>query len=286
MSSYTYSGSRTDLCLLQTAYVAGGSHHSTSLGEIPALDSPCMVRQYNLKMARRRRTLFSRVMSWFIWYAVISRCAVVAAAEDDDHDDDDDHDNDDDFSHCKGHIDFIKDGICDFPNNNVACEYDGGDCCECTCQENLENECGEHGNGYVCLDPEADCLVATPTPTWSSFAPTASPTGVRFPDCPEIGIVQFIGDGRCDDHNNHPECGYDGGDCCPCTCGDSFACGVNGYLCIDPDVPFDCHETDSPTPAPYGTSSASSGSGSYPTYPRGPIDYTQCTGYTEYIGDG
>lgn len=37
---------------------------------------------------------------------------------------------------------------------------------------------------------------------------------------------------------NTPECGYDGGDCCECTCEDGlpYACGVkDDYHCRDPD---------------------------------------------------
>ncbi|CAN0299983.1 unnamed protein product [Ascophyllum nodosum] len=42
-------------------------------------------------------------------------------------------------------------------------------------------------------------------------------------------------DGYCDSLYNSAECGYDGGDCCECTCVDGFfhECGSNGYDCID-----------------------------------------------------
>ena len=32
------------------------------------------------------------------------------------------------------------------------------------------------------------------------------------------GAVENIGNGQCDAALNVPSCGYDGGDCCPCTC--------------------------------------------------------------------
>ena len=37
--------------------------------------------------------------------------------------------------------------------------YDGGDCCECTCDPTAEYECGHglHG-GYSCVDPSASCF--------------------------------------------------------------------------------------------------------------------------------
>ncbi len=47
------------------------------------------------------------------------------------------------------------------------------------------------------------------------------------------GTIADIGNGRCDAALNIPSCGFDGGDCCPCTCSDG-----NGYSCSDND--FDC----------------------------------------------
>lgn len=40
----------------------------------------------------------------------------------------------------------------------------------------------------------------------------------------------------CDSYSNIPECGYDGGDCCECTCVTSeYECGSgDGYNCLDP----------------------------------------------------
>ena len=50
------------------------------------------------------------------------------------------------------------------------------------------------------------------------------------------GVVGNIGDGYCHEVNNTPDCGYDGGDCCICTCVDSMACTSLGFNCIDPDA--------------------------------------------------
>ncbi len=47
------------------------------------------------------------------------------------------------------------------------------------------------------------------------------------------GTVADIGNGRCDTALNVPACGFDGGDCCPCTCSDGPT-----YSCSDSDV--DC----------------------------------------------
>ncbi|CAM9903213.1 unnamed protein product [Ectocarpus sp. 8 AP-2014] len=59
-----------------------------------------------------------------------------------------------------------------------------------------------------------------------------------------------IGDGYCQLQNNNAECGYDGGDCCECTCvnpsddDDNRRCSSDGsgFACIDPDAP--CVEND------------------------------------------
>lgn len=62
-----------------------------------------------------------------------------------------------------------------------------------------------------------------------------------FPDCRTI-FVKNIGDGSCELVLNNEECGYDGGDCCACTCVDGLevACGSIAYECIDPSVSSDC----------------------------------------------
>ncbi|CAN0145175.1 unnamed protein product, partial [Ectocarpus sp. 12 AP-2014] len=43
----------------------------------------------------------------------------------------------------------VGDGYCDAENNNETCLYDGGDCCECTCDTDAT---------YPCGTPEYDCL--------------------------------------------------------------------------------------------------------------------------------
>ena len=51
---------------------------------------------------------------------------------------------------------WIGDGLCDTNNNNADCgNYDGGDCCECTCTDG-SFDCG-FGGGFNCLDPNANC---------------------------------------------------------------------------------------------------------------------------------
>ncbi|CAN0547179.1 unnamed protein product, partial [Laminaria digitata] len=43
--------------------------------------------------------------------------------------------------------------------------------------------------------------------------------------------LDWLNDGYCDPENNNLDCGYDGGDCCVCTCVDSpiYDCGSNDF---------------------------------------------------------
>eukprot|EP00299_Pterocystis_sp_00344_P000471 c10126_g4_i2.p1 GENE.c10126_g4_i2~~c10126_g4_i2.p1 ORF type:complete len:1160 (-),score=371.89 c10126_g4_i2:73-3552(-) len=102
-------------------------------------------------------------------------------------------------------FDWLGDGWCDSETNIPDCGFDGGDCCEGSC-ESSAYECGVHG--YDCVDPEWNCL----HPEWN-------------------------GDGWCDEENNIPGCDYDGGDCCLITCESAeYDCGENGYHCRNPDI--------------------------------------------------
>ena len=51
---------------------------------------------------------------------------------------------------CSGDIDSIGDGKCNSKNNNEECDYDGGDCCMCSCIQGVE-DCSS--NAFDCLDP-------------------------------------------------------------------------------------------------------------------------------------
>ncbi|CAM9431050.1 unnamed protein product, partial [Hapterophycus canaliculatus] len=53
-----------------------------------------------------------------------------------------------------------------------------------------------------------------------------------------------IGNGFCDPENNIEECGYDGGDCCSCTC-ESLGVWDDDYAC-SADVGFDCKDEAAP----------------------------------------
>lgn len=145
------------------------------------------------------------------------------------------------YSNCNGSTSFIGDAICDITLNNEDCGYDGGDCCECTCIDTVENSCGS-GTGFFCTDPNvpSNCSTTTnPTPS-----PTPAPEVDPYADCE--GYLPHLQDGYCDSDLNVAECGWDGGDCCVCTCLEDLTheCGQigDGFDCKDPDAPTDCNE--------------------------------------------
>jgi len=143
---------------------------------------------------------------------------------------------------------WITDAICDDVNNNEICDYDGGDCCECTCtdiihtSESYEStyttECGY----FDCKDPEAPCQSQTCVDAFpegcsfmsmfntDSFDSNICQTGkCEVEECcidlcgSKGGVSDWISDGYCDHVNNIPECDKDGGDCCECTCSFDFS---------------------------------------------------------------
>ena len=133
------------------------------------------------------------------------------------------------FENCTGLVEYIADGRCHDTNNNENCLYDGGDCCPCSCMDGLQYECGS--NGFYCID-EA-CIDPSIVST--------------FPDCP--GSLLDLGNGECNGYNNLPECGYDGGDCCVCTCIDNTACTFD-FECIDPGAAgAEMYDCEMPPPA-------------------------------------
>lgn len=137
------------------------------------------------------------------------------------------------YPDCPGNAAYIGDGYCDmvaFDNNVESCGYDGGDCCACTCVDGPHHACGSYRGFLYCSDPYCLGLIAG-----------------EYPDCTD-GMLGWIGNGRCEPSNNNPQCGYDGGDCCPCTCnsGNFLKCGMAGFDCLDPDAPDDFYDCEEP----------------------------------------
>lgn len=85
-------------------------------------------------------------------------------------------------STCTGIVAYISDGDCDRSNNNVGCEYDGGDCCSCTCVDSNHYTCGVRG--YDCQDPTVsdECVEES-----SSYTAPSDEEDISF------GIIMTIG---------------------------------------------------------------------------------------------
>lgn len=100
------------------------------------------------------------------------------------------------YGNCtNGTVADIGNGRCDEANNNPHCGFDGGDCCSCTCADTLL---------YSCSDSDFDCVYpACPEPAVTSDDEICD------------GYADWSGDGYCDEINNTPSCGYDGGDVSP-----------------------------------------------------------------------
>ncbi len=102
-------------------------------------------------------------------------------------------------------------------------------CCECSCTDGSDYDCGY--NGYSCQDPVC------------SFDPVVI---AEYHDC--TGDWELIGDGICAAVNNNAACGYDGGDCCLCSCSGP-ACGSTAFDCLDPDAGDGFFNCGTPPPA-------------------------------------
>ena len=93
--------------------------------------------------------------------------------------------------------DWKGDAYCDDINNNVGCNFDGGDCC------------GANVSTYYCT--ACLCLEEDGTTPSGNGGTTTSPTITTTSGACNQG---WIGDDYCDDINNNVGCNFDGGDCC------------------------------------------------------------------------
>ena len=90
-------------------------------------------------------------------------------------------------------------------NLSPASDFDGGDCCECTCVSTVGYACGDVGHGgFACVDPNARCSEDDDfkAPPDSKDQDQEGSFSFFFP-C----LEDFIGDGDCDAANNNEECG-------------------------------------------------------------------------------
>ncbi|CAN0443611.1 unnamed protein product [Pylaiella littoralis] len=113
----------------------------------------------------------------------------------------------------EGNLIYIQDAICDEVNNYAQCGYDGGDCCPSTCILSDNSYCPEDNS--LCADPSAVDF------GWPGYE-----------NC--TGYLPRTGNGLCYMGNNNAECGYDGGDCCECSCVPGRFLCVDRFNCLDP----------------------------------------------------
>lgn len=76
---------------------------------------------------------------------------------------------------------------------------------------------------------------------WNYSSTYSSVDPALYPNC--SGIFSWINDSICDERNNNPACGYDGGDCCVCTASHQFL--PARVTCLDPSAGqalYDCRE--------------------------------------------
>lgn len=84
--------------------------------------------------------------------------------------------------------------------------------------------------------------------------------------------------------------GFDGGDCCSCTCihGTKWQCGANAFNCVDPDASCSTEAEDNTPTNNDGTSSNNAGDGEVDgdREESGLERYPECvSGSADFIGD-
>ena len=93
---------------------------------------------------------------------------------------------------------WIGDNICDGPEyNNENCNWDGGDCCPCSC-----TNC--YANVHSCLDPGYFDICGPGTLSYSLDIEACNSSG---------GYSEGVENGYCEIDNYTEECNYDGSDC-------------------------------------------------------------------------
>ena len=101
---------------------------------------------------------------------------------------------------------WIEDGYCDDINNNIDCDYDGGDCCG-------PNRNTQYCSVCQCLE-NVTTTSSTNIPTSNSSIITTIPSFTTTTGDDSHLCTLWVGDGFCDDINNIVQCNFDNGDCC------------------------------------------------------------------------
>ncbi|CAM9986910.1 unnamed protein product [Ectocarpus sp. 6 AP-2014] len=149
--------------------------------------------------------------------------------------------NDDDITvdlveNCGGDVGIIGDGFCDEENNIAECNYDGGDCCECTCVGQTTDDYLGCNAEFSCVDPSAPCgpgPVDEPTTGFSC----SGDAGIQQGDiCCEASCGTCGGVGCSDRGNGQDSCCTknisDNGETCSVT--GAAPCIVDGDVVVDP----------------------------------------------------
>ena len=72
----------------------------------------------------------------------------------------------------------------------IVIDYDGGDCCSCTCVDTPNQKCGQY-DGFACIDPAAQCV---------------NDDDITVDMLENCQWVVGVGNGYCDPDMNIPEC--------------------------------------------------------------------------------
>ena len=142
--------------------------------------------------------------------------------------------------------DWVGDNYCDDGNNNLECNFDGGDCCPPHANANWNQYCqacdclkptttttttpspggcnpawvGDNYCDDVCNDNEnnhddGDCCAPHAVTDWDKWCQTCECLQPTTPTTPPGGCnPAWVGDNYCDDVCNDNENNYDDGDCC------------------------------------------------------------------------
>eukprot|EP00750_Incisomonas_marina_P019313 INCI3285.4.p1 GENE.INCI3285.4~~INCI3285.4.p1 ORF type:complete len:1408 (-),score=217.48 INCI3285.4:617-4840(-) len=191
---------------------------------------------------------------------------------------------------CNGYEDWIGDGACDDGEwglyfNCDAFNFDEGDC-DCSAGQCItDGTTGSVSSSAASTATSTTIVATTDTSTTSSpesipstiglsstiettaaftaFTTATSATGFTSSSLTATPVTtastdfcvsydSWLGDGYCDDFTNVLACGWDGGDCCGCTCNCAdfcfSPCGEGGYNCLDPENPAASCTTQAPVP--------------------------------------
>ncbi len=141
-----------------------------------------------------------------------------------------------------GNDSWIGDGWCDSINNNGDCNFDGGDCCPCTCYDNVDAGCPEAGG----------CYAGEGIYDYCGTCDLCYADGDSSVTCPDECAPAVCGDGACTSGEDCNSCPEDCGECGDCDagyvpdCADDDCCSeawIGDGLCDGEDQAWGCDLT-------------------------------------------